>query len=316
MNRARVLVTCPPMILSMDRYAPAFTEAGIEYLCPEVVQTLSEADLVELVPDFDGWIIGDDPATASVFAAGAKGRLRAAVKWGVGTDNVDFEGARRVGIEVSNTPGMFGNEVADVALHYVIALARQTFEIDRGVRDGLWPKPRGISLRGRNATVVGLGDIGLNVARRLTVIGMRVTACDPYSSRPVDLPELSMGEWPGSLADTDVLVMTSALTTETRHMLDATALAHAKEGLRVVNVARGPLIDEAALTAALRTGSVHSAALDVFEIEPLPATSALRALPNVIFGSHNASNTVDAVTATSKIAYLRLFSQLGFQVSE
>src|SRR5256885_975123 len=111
-----VLITCPPTLKAMDHYRARFTEQAVEVVTPNVVQTLSEEELIALLPEFDGWIIGDDPATRRVFAAGKAGRLRAAVKWGVGVDNVDFAACHDLGIPISNTPGMFGQEVADVAL--------------------------------------------------------------------------------------------------------------------------------------------------------------------------------------------------------
>ena len=131
--------------------APA-SELGLELVPAVVTQTLSETELIELLPQFDGWIIGDDPATQQVFEAGLRGSLKAAVKWGIGVDNVDFRACEALGIPITNTPGMFGGEVADVAVGYVIALARHTVEIDRSVREGSWPKPRGLSLAGRHGS--------------------------------------------------------------------------------------------------------------------------------------------------------------------
>lgn len=296
----RILVTCPPMLRAIDRFRATFASLGHEIHTPEVVQTLSEDELIALVPGFDGWIIGDDPATDRVFTAARAGRLRAAVKWGVGVDNVDFAACRRLGIPISNTPGMFGREVADIALGYVVALARETFAIDRGVRAGAWPKPAGISLAGKTVALVGFGDIGRNTARRLLASEMRVVAYDPFFQPAPGLEAVESAAWPERLEEADFVVITCALTRENRHLLGASALARAKPGLRVVNVARGPLIDEAALVAALRAGKVHSAALDVFEHEPLPAASPLRDFGDrVLFGSHNSSNTIDAVERTS-----------------
>jgi D-3-phosphoglycerate dehydrogenase len=103
------------------------------------VQTLSVEELKELVPQHDGWIIGDDPATREVFMAGKAGKLKAAVKWGIGVDNVDFDACKDLGIPIVNTPNMFGGEVADIAVGYVIALARETFQIDDGIRQGSGP---------------------------------------------------------------------------------------------------------------------------------------------------------------------------------
>lgn len=305
----KILVTCPPMLGMMEQFHPLFADRGASAHCPQVVQTLSVPDLIELVPQFDGWIIGDDPATAAVFEAGKAGRLRAAVKWGIGVDNVDFSACERLGIPISNTPDMFGAEVADIALGYVIGLARETYLIDREVRAGRWPKPRGVSLKGKSAGVVGYGDIGRNTIHRLQSVGMKVFAWDPAF---IDAPDtmVPIRAWPEGIGGCDFLVFTCSLTPTSRHMLNAVTLSKAKAGVRVVNVARGPLIDEAALIAALRAEQVHSAALDVMEQEPLPADSALRAFDRCIFGSHNGSNTSDAVAATSRIAIDKLFSFL------
>jgi D-3-phosphoglycerate dehydrogenase len=291
------------MILQRQAFSPRFAEVGWDVHVPDFEQTLSEAELIDLVPNFDGWIIGDDPATRRVVEAGKSGRLKAAVKWGVGVDNVDFDAFRDHGIPVTNTPGMFGNEVADMALGYVIALARQTFEIDRGIRNGLWPKPAGVSLTDKQATVVGFGDIGSNTAARLAACGMNVVICDPVTTdEQAEQAGFVRLPWPNAMIDADFVVFTCALTATNRHMLGADTLAGCKPGLRVVNVARGPLIDESALLEAQRAGIVHSCALDVFENEPLEASSPLREFESNIFGSHNSSNTIDAVLRTSERA--------------
>lgn len=308
----KILVTCPPMLRMMPELRHLFEAKGIEVTIPDVVQILSVEELVEIVPQHDGWIIGDDPATRAVFAAGKAGRLKAAVKWGVGVDNVDFAACKDLGIPIINTPGMFGQEVADVALGYIIALARETFTIDRGVREGSWPKPRGISLAGRKCAVLGQGDIGRNVAKRVMACGMEVLGYDPMI-KSEDIPTgVQMRAWPQGLDEADFLVVTCALTPSSRHIVDATSLAKMKRGVRVVNVARGPIIDETALVQALQSGHVHSAGLDVFEVEPLSVDSPLRQMGDrCLFGSHNGSNTSDAVLRTSQIAVDKLYGFLG-----
>lgn len=295
----QILLTCPPMIGIVDEMRPVFEARGAELTVPEFVQIVPEHELIGLLPKFDGWIIGDDPATARALQAGHAGRLRACVKWGVGVDNVDFAAARALDLPITNTPAVFGSEVADIAMHYVTGLARETFGVDRGVRAGEWPKPCGISLAKRTAVLVGLGDIGRQTARRLIAADVRVISIDPVVDAQ-DLPDgVEKGSWPACLGGADFVVFTCPLTPLTHHMLDTAALNMAKPGLRVVNVARGQVIDEAALIAALANGRVHSAALDVFEVEPLPAQSPLRSHARCIFGSHNASNTLDAVRRVS-----------------
>jgi len=302
----KVLVTCPPMLGMIDTFRPLFEKHGVDVTAAKVVQTLSVEELKELVPQHDGWIIGDDPANREVFTAGKAGKLKAAVKWGIGVDNVDFIACKDLGIPIVNTPNMFGAEVADIAVGYVIALARETFQIDDGIRQGHWPKPRGISLAGRTVALIGFGDIGKSAARRLIAADMKVVAYDPFAPDRPEIAVVQRAEWPQRIEEADFIVVTCALTSSSRHMLNAEVLTKAKPGVRVVNVGRGPVIDELALESALQSGKVHSAALDVFEVEPLPLESYLRTHPRCIFGSHNASNPVDAVTRTSEIAIDKL----------
>ena len=307
----KVLVTCPPMIGIKPNLGDEFKRVGIEPHFADVVQTLTEAELIGLVPEFDGWIIGDDPATRKVFSAGKQGRLKAAVKWGVGVDNVDFEACKDLGIPVTNTPAMFGQEVADIAIGYLIGLARHTFRIDREVRAGGWPKYRGVSLSGKTVGLVGCGDIGFQILRRLDVLGCEVIVYDPY----VD-PEKISGfnarrmEFSKGIEECDFIVLACALTPENRHMLNDGVLSACKRGVRVINVSRGPLIEQRALVAHLESGQVAGAALDVFETEPLD-DKQLRSFENCIFGSHNGSNTEEAVFRTSIIAIEKLCGGLG-----
>lgn len=307
----KILVTCPPMLGMIDSFRPIFDKHGVELTAPKVVQTLSVEELKALVPQHDGWIIGDDPATREVFAAGKAGSLKAAVKWGIGVDNVDFAACKDFGIPITNTPNMFGGEVADIAMGYVIALARETFQIDDGVRQGHWPKPRGISLSGKTVALVGFGDIGKNAATRMLAADMKIIAYDPAAPDVPGLPSVHRAAWPQRIDEADFIVITCALTPSSRHMLNADTLSKAKQGVRVINVGRGPIIDEPALENALKSGKVYSAALDVFEVEPLPTDSYLRSHPRCVFGSHNASNTADAVVRTSEIAINKLFQFLG-----
>lgn len=306
-----VVVTCPPMLGQIGLFMDYAAERGLKLHPAKVTQILSEEELKALLPGYDGWIIGDDPATRAVFEAGQTGRLRAAVKWGIGVDNVDFAACKDLGIPIINTPMMFGQEVADVATAFVIGLARQLFVIDRGVRAGKWLKPAGISLSGRRVGVIGLGDIGRNTVTRMQALGLKVVAYDPGVEGDLGIAGLERAVWPERVEECDFLVFTCALNKHNFHMLNAEVLARCQEGVRIVNVARGPLIDEAALIAALQSGHVHSAALDVFEVEPLPDGSPLREMERVILGTHNGSNTIDGVIRASHTAIDRLAGFLG-----
>ncbi|WP_207401753.1 phosphoglycerate dehydrogenase [Psychrobacter pygoscelis] len=296
----KVLVTCPPMLGMLEEFIGPAEELELELHAAKTAQVLSEAELIKLLPEYDGWIIGDDPATYSVFSKAQSGKLRAAVKWGIGIDNVDFEACKTLGIPITNTPNMFGSEVADVAIALMIGLARQTYYIDREIRQGFnWPKPAGMSISGKKIGIVGFGDIGFNTAKRLMGFDVSVTAYDPSIEGNKGLEYVTRKTWPEGIDELDFLILTCALNKNNYHMLNKDTLKLMKKGSQIVNVARGPLIDEVALIEALQSDHITAAALDVFEVEPLPNDSALRSMPHCIFGSHNGSNTVEGVRRAS-----------------
>jgi D-3-phosphoglycerate dehydrogenase / 2-oxoglutarate reductase len=295
----KVLITCPPMLQNISSIKEYAKKNNIELTTPDIVQTLSEEELIKIVPEHDGWIIGDDPATEKVFCAGKNGRLKAAVKWGIGIDNVDINSCNDLNINISNTPNMFGAEVADLAIGYLIGLARNTYFIDREVRKGNWPKNSGLSLEGKKLALVGYGDIGKNVATRANALGLDITVYDPAIIED-DFHRVAL--WPNQIEECDFIIFTCALNPSNHHMFNKEVISSCKNGLRVINVARGGLINEPDLCDGLKSSIIHSAALDVYEEEPLPMDSYLRTHPMCIFGSHNASNTIEAVYKTNIIA--------------
>lgn len=307
---ARVLITCRQMQDCLDSYRERFDERDIELVVPHVVQQLSEDELIELIENVDGVIAGDDPFSARVIAGAPS--LRVISKWGVGTDSIDHEAARARGIAVTNTPGVFGQEVADLALGYVIGLARQLHRIDASVRAEGWLKVRGHTLAGNTLGVVGFGDIGHNVARRALAFDMDVLGQDLTDAAETTAGRLSVRLMPLEelLAASAFVVLCCPLTSATHYLLDAQTLALLPWGAYIVNVSRGPLIEEAALVDALDSGQVAAAALDVFETEPLPPTSRLREFEQCILGSHNGSNTHEGVMRASERAVANLFEAL------
>jgi D-3-phosphoglycerate dehydrogenase len=308
----KILVTCPPMVKQIHEFRPEFEKRGLELVIPDFVQTLTEEELIELLPEMDGWIIGDDPATERVFTAGKSGKLKAAVKWGVGVDNVDFKAAQKLGIPISNTPRMFGNEVADIGISYLLGLARQTFHIDRGVRAGSWPKPAGMSTTGKTVALIGLGDIGLASARRLKGFDMRIIAYDPFTKSTA--AEAGVDEilpFPQRLDEADFVMITCALTPSSYHLINSESIALMKDSVFIVNISRGKLIDESALVTALQSGKVKAAGLDVFEEEPLAPHNPLRDFDQCLFGTHNGSNTLEGVRRATAQAMTLLFGYLN-----
>lgn len=307
-----ILVTCPPMLLTIKECQERFQAEDLDVVAPRVIQQLSEDQLCGMIADFDGVIAGDDSFTAKVLETGRRGRLRVLAKWGVGVDGIDRDAAQRLGIRVSNTPGVFNDEVADVALGYLVLLARQLHKMDAAVRRGEWLKIQGVSLRGMTVGIIGVGGIGQAIAQRLNAAGMKVIG---YDVRPIDkefcrntgLEQLSFDEL---LRCADCIILACNLTQENWHLLGVNTFSAMKKGVWIINVARGALIDQQALITCLENGQVGGAALDVFEEEPLPVRHPLAAFENVILGSHNGSNTKEAVLKVNQLAIDNLVRDL------
>jgi D-3-phosphoglycerate dehydrogenase / 2-oxoglutarate reductase len=308
-----VLITCPHLQKTIDLYQEELSQKGIELEVPSLVQQLSEAQLLEIIDRFDGVIAGDDPFTAKVLEQGK--RLKIVAKWGIGVDAIDLEAAKRLGIPVVNTPGAFPDEVADVALGYIILLARHLHRMHQSVLNGGWQQIPGTTLRGKTLGVIGVGSIGQAVVQRGMAVGMTPIGYDVLpiredfqtetSIRPVSLEEL--------LQTADFIVLCCNLTADNHHLLSHPQFDIIKPGAKLVNVARGPLIDEAALAIALESGKVAGAALDVFEVEPLPMDSPLRQFEQCIFGTHNSSHTREAVLRVNQLAIHNLLVGLGIE---
>ncbi|MEM7480883.1 MAG: phosphoglycerate dehydrogenase [Acidobacteriota bacterium] len=310
----RALILCLHLQRHLDRFRGLFDDHGIAVEAPEVEQQMLAAELLPIIGRFDGVIAGDDEFTAAVLESG-RPRLRVVSKWGVGVDGIDREAARRLGIAVFNTPDAFADEVADVVIGYLVLLARRLHEIDRSVRQGGWSKPQGRSLRGKRLGVIGVGSIGRAVVRRGCAVGMEVCGFDTAEidaefRRETGLSVLSLDEL---LAESDFVSLHCPLTPATHHLIDRAALARMRPGAYLINTGRGPLVDEVAMAEALRSRHLAGAALDVFEQEPLPAGSPLRDLDGVILGSHNASNTLEAVQRVNRLSIDNLLRGLGIE---
>lgn len=309
--RAQVLITCPQMRRTIDHFRGRLDAAEIDVDLPEVVQALSEEELAPMIGRYDGMIAGDDEVTAAVIAKAD--RLRTIAKWGVGLDGIDLDAARSRGITVTNTPGVFGEDVADVAAGYLIMLARQLHRVHASVASGGWHKHEGRRLAGALLGVAGFGSIGRAVARRGHGFGMRVIAHDVADDARAAAAErgIEIVNRDELFRRSEFLVLCMPLTRDTRHMVDERTLALMPAGSFLVNVARGQLVDEQALAAALAAGSLAGAALDVFEEEPLPAASSLRRFEQCVFGSHNSSNTSEGVLEASTRAVENLLQGLN-----
>jgi D-3-phosphoglycerate dehydrogenase len=285
-----VLLSAPYMLPSVERFRPVFDKYDIELIVPEVNERLESDALLAYAGQFDGAICGDDRFTAEVLAA-CTPRLKVISKWGTGIDSIDLDAAARLGIAVRNTPGAFTEAVADSVMAYVLAFARQTPWLDQRVKAGDWTKLPGRALSECTLGVVGVGAIGKAVLRRAKPFGPRLLGNDIIEIDQAFIAEVGV-EMLGLqelLEQADFVSLNCTLNPTSNHLLNAQRIAMMKPGAVVVNTARGPLIDEDALVAALQAGKLAGAGLDVFEEEPLPADSPLRAMDNVLLAPHNSN---------------------------
>ena len=285
-----------PRVLIADQLSPAavdiFKQRGV---ATDVKVGLSKEELEKIIAGYDGLAVRSaTKATEKIIAAAAN--LKVIGRAGIGVDNIDVKAATAKGIIVMNTP--FGNSIttAEHAISLMMALARQIPEADRSTQAGKWEKSKfvGSELYAKTLGVIGCGNIGSIVADRAVGLKMKVVAFDPFLSperavelgvEKVDLDDL--------LRRSDFITLHTPLTEKTRNVIDATALTKTRKGVRIINCARGGLVDERALAAALKSGHVGGAAFDVFEVEPAKE-SVLFGLPNVICTPHLGAATNEA----------------------
>jgi D-3-phosphoglycerate dehydrogenase len=271
-------------------------DAGVELLRSRFdVVVDGDSDLAAVIGEYDAIVIRSaTKLTADLIDRGE--RLKVIGRAGVGVDNVDVTAATRRGIVVANAPESTVVSAAEHTIGLLLALSRNIPQAHAALRDGRWERSRwaGIELAGKTLGVLGFGRIGQQVARRALALEMRVVAYDPFVSRDRfrELGVERAESVDGVLAEADVLTLHLALTDETRGLLGGDAFARMRDGVRIVNAARGELIDEAALLEALASGKVAAAALDVFSAEPY--AGPLAGLDNVIVTPHLAASTEEA----------------------
>lgn len=287
----RVMVSAPYVIPVIDEYRATLETAGCDVVVIPVQERLTEAELLPLIRDIDGIICGDDQITERVLEAAP--RLKVISKWGTGIDSIDQEAAVKRGIPVRNTPNAFSEPVADTVLGYILLFARQLDVMNRDIRDGRWVKPQLVSLRERTLGVIGVGNCGKAVVRRAVAFGMRVLGHDlvEMSLDFLTSTGLQMISREELLKQADFVSLHTTLNPSSYHLIDDKALALMKPTAYLINTSRGAVVEEAALVRALERKQIAGAALDVFEIEPLPADSLLRRFENCWLSPHNANSS-------------------------
>ncbi len=281
------------MLMFLDRFRPVLEQYGLEVIAPQkLTERLDEEGLLAFAGQYDGTLCGDDRYTARVLEACAP-RLKIISKWGTGIDSIDQQTCARLGIKIGRTPNAFTLPVADTILGYILAFARRLPWMDRALKAGQWQKIPGRSLSECSLGVIGVGRIGKATLRRARAFGMQLLGNDIIEIDPDFILEngvemIGLGDL---LQHSDYVSLNCDLNPSSYHLINRHALAQMKPTAVLINTARGSIVDEQALIEALQAEIIAGAALDVFEIEPLPSDSPLLRMDNVMLASHNANSS-------------------------
>jgi D-3-phosphoglycerate dehydrogenase len=290
-----VLFSAPYMLPFLERFRPVLESYGLDLITPEVHERLEEADLLKYAGQFDGAICGDDRYTARVIEACAP-RLKVISKWGTGIDSIDATTCARLGVKLYRTTNAFTLPVADSVMGYILAFARRLLWMDKAMKADEWEKIPGRALSECTLGIIGVGNIGKALTRRARAFGMKVLGNDIVEVDHAFIVEtgIQMTDLDSLLAESDFVSVNCDLNPTSHHLVNARTLSRMRPTAVLVNTARGPLVDEAALVAALKAGTIGGAALDVFEVEPLPADSPLKQMDNVMLAPHNSNSSPSA----------------------
>lgn len=279
-----------------DEIARFLETRGCRLVEREITYPITEDQLCELVRDVDGLIVGLERVTKRVLDHA--NRLKVISTAGVGYDHVDVEEAARRGIAVCNCAGCNNHSVAELAFGMMITLSRRVLEADRALRQGRWERYMGQELWGKTIGIIGLGRVGKSVALLARAFGMRVLAHDiVWDITFANEHGISYVPLERLLRESDYVSVHVPLTPQTRYMIDERALALMKPTAYLINLARGPVVKQAALVEALKAGKIAGAGLDVFEVEPIQDNPFIE-FDNVVMTPHLGGSTQDALDRT------------------
>ena len=287
-----VLVSAPYMLPEIERFRPVLEAFDIELILPVVHERLSEEQILVHAGRFDGTICGDDRYSRRVIEACIP-RLRVISKWGTGIDSIDQAAAAEMGVMIGNTPNAFSVPVSESVIGYMLAFSRQLPGLDAAIKGGAWEKINGKTLIESTLGVIGVGNVGKAVLRRARAFGMKLLGNDIIEIEPGFLLEnkVEMTELEDLLMRSDFISVNCSLNPTSYHLINAESLALCQPEAVLINTARGPIVEEEAIIAALQSGALRGAALDVFEVEPLPLDSPLRQMDQVMLAPHNSNSS-------------------------
>lgn len=287
-----ILYSAPYMLPFLDRFRPVLEHYGLDLITPEVQERLEESDLLKYAGQFDGAICGDDRFSARVLEMCAP-RLKVISKWGTGIDSIDAVACARLGIKLCRTTNAFTLPVADTVMGYLLAFARRQPWMNNAMKAGVWKKIPGVALHECTLGIIGIGNIGKALTRRARAFGMNILGNDIVEIDHVFIAEtgIQMRPLETLLSASEFVSVNCDLNPTSYHLIDARTLSLMRKNAVLINTARGPIVDEAALVAALKNGTIGGAALDVFEVEPLPPDSPFKQMDNVLLAPHNANSS-------------------------
>ncbi len=290
-----ILFTDHHMIPSVDRFRPTFERYDLELITLPVKERLDKAQILEFAGQFDGTICGDDNYSADVLQACVP-RLKVISKWGTGIDSIDIKSAEELGVRVYRTPNAFTSPVADTVMGYILAFARRQPWMDQNMKTGLWEKLPGRSLSECTLGVIGVGNIGKAVLKRANAFKMELLGNDIVQIEPKFIEEVGveMTSLNDLLSRADFISLNCDLNPTSYRLINQNTLMQINSTGILINTARGQVVDESALIAALQAGTIGGAALDVFEEEPLPQDSSLLEMENVMLAPHNSNSSAAA----------------------
>lgn len=286
-----VLISAPYMHREKQKIEKMLKEHSFTVDWVPVEERLEEEDLLPIIGKYHGILCGDDRITPNVIDAAKN--LKVIVKWGTGIDSIDKEYAEKKGIKLFRTPDAFTDPVSDSAVGLMLSYVRGFFENDAVVKSGDWDKPQGYTLSEKTIGIIGFGNIGRAVAKKLIPFGPKV-----YVNDIIDIDKKVLSDLHVEYADKDkifkecdIITLHTDLNETSEFLLNKDTFKKMRKSPFVINTARGPLIKEEDLIEALNNGVISGTGIDVYEFEPLPKDSPLRKMDNVIASCHNTNSS-------------------------
>ncbi|MBD1162841.1 hypothetical protein IDG48_04715 [Pelagibacterales bacterium SAG-MED12] len=304
--KLNILITAFPFVNEYKKLKKLFENHNFNIKIVKTNQSLKEKDLLRLVKNIHGVLCGDDEFTEKVLKKANK--LRVLSKWGTGIDSIDLKTCKKLNIKVYNTPGAFTESVATQALALIFSFNRKILENHNNIKNGIWNKLEGSTLKDQNIGIIGLGNIGVRIAELLLPFQCKVYGNDikKIDIKKLKKTNLKIKSKNFIFQKSKIIIISTDLNQTTKHLINFKTSKLIKNNPLLVNIARGPIISEKALILLLKKNIISGACLDVFEKEPLKKNSKLMKFNNIIFTSHNAFNTTQEVNKVHFNTYKNL----------